>query len=560
MRARYPAQVKQAVLVVVVVVGAVAAACASPGSGGASRDAPGSDATSPSDRRDTAADGATRANVFVYGAVPGLAPSDHYAIRVRPAGGSDADWQGAFAWVTASPVSNGSDAFWPILDGWSNTYANFETDGAVEVELARVDGTPISTAAAHPARKVSSVSVFDGKAYVVIANSSQIAVDVDGQMDAHDTGLGSAGPYEGPPIDTVTLFANPILDPRPDPMAPGTYAVQPGETPPSTGDWQTLYFLPGVHDIGLAFPVHAGKTYIIPGDAMVYGTLYQNDGSDGHDIHIAGYGTLSGERLTHPKYVMPPPADFNSYDAVYINGALGTSIVGLTVANSAYHAVITPAALTPTRPTDFQWVKILGWRKNGDGINPFANGRIEDSFIRTQDDGSYVNGRGTSRVVFWTDANGSSFVLSALPNTPVVVDDIDVIYARAAYNKWAGGRIFNMRGLGGGAAGAGVVFSNVRLEDTRPTLQAFFIAMTDDPPYLSGQSRAAGALGGVTFDNISLAASSVLGEPDILWGSQIAPIQNLTFDALTIAGTPVLDASHFTTNEYVSGLAFSATP
>ena len=64
--------------------------------------------------------------------------------------------------------------------------------------------------------------------------------------------------------------------------------------------------------------------------------------------------------------------------------------------------------------TDIRWVKIFTWRGNGDGINPFSNGLIEDCFIRTQDDSTYVNGRGIRRVVYWQDCNGSTFVLSPI--------------------------------------------------------------------------------------------------------------------------------------------------
>ena len=65
-------------------------------------------------------------------------------------------------------------------------------------------------------------------------------------------------------------------------------------------------------------------------------------------------------------------------------------------------------------PTDIRWVKIFTWRANGDGINPFNNALIEDCFIRTQDDSTYVNGRGIRRVVYWQDGNGSTFVLAPL--------------------------------------------------------------------------------------------------------------------------------------------------
>ena len=106
------------------------------------------------------------------------------------------------------------------------------------------------------------------------------------------------------------------------------------------------------------------------------------------------------------------------------------------------------------KPTVIRWVKIFTWRVNGDGINPFSNGMIEDCFIRTQDDSLYVNGRGIRRVTTWNDMNGSSFVLSALPNRPLIVEDCDVIYSRAAWHQWSGGRVFNMRGEGEGDCGA----------------------------------------------------------------------------------------------------------
>ena len=49
--------------------------------------------------------------------------------------------------------------------------------------------------------------------------------------------------------------------------------VSPGQEAPTEGPWHTLYFLPGLHDVGLDFLIRANKSYYIPGDAVVYGTL-----------------------------------------------------------------------------------------------------------------------------------------------------------------------------------------------------------------------------------------------------------------------------------------------
>ncbi len=488
--------------------------------------------------------------LITYGEVPGAETSDQYTLSVRTLE-TDASWHSAFAFITRSQeAKEGLNKYFSHLNGWSNTYINFEMRRPIEVEIAKVNGEPIRTAVAHPGRKVSSCIVRDGKAYVTITEPSQIAVDIDGQMDDQDTGMG----YAGPPIHTLTIFANPILKDRPQPDDPGVLAVAPGETPPPDGPWKTLYFLPGVHDIGVAFPVHANRSYYIPGDAIVYGTLTNHDAWDnGQQIRIFGYGTLSGARIPHPEHASPPPKDHHLHGPIRIVGAGNTTVEGITLADSAYHSLMLISPYQPDQPTDMRWVKIFTWRANGDGINPFGNGLIEDCFIRTQDDSTYVSGRGIRRVTYWNDHNGSTFVLSALPSRSLIVEDCDVLYARAGWHHWSGGRLFNMRGEGGGACGEGVIFRNIRVLDPRPTLQHFMIAMQGVKPYSdpTQRLRKPGNLSGVLFQNIEIAAPSVLGEPDILWGAPEAQIIDLTFDNVTIDGTKITSLDHFQHNTHV---------
>lgn len=496
-------------------------------------------------------------NLIVYGEISGLEPSEFYALSVRPevaVGENSEPWREAFALITRCKEGiRGENKYFEHLTDWSNTYINFEMAKPVEIEITRLDGETILTAVAHPARKVKSCEVRDGKAYVVLTEPCQIAVDINGQMDDQDTGKG----YDGPPIHTVTVFANPVLKDRPSPNDERVLAVTPGEVPPNDGDWDTLYFLPGVHDIGLAFQINENRNYYIPGDAIVYGTMYNDEFQNGHDIRIFGYGTISGARLTHPDYVTPEPVSDHLYRPVHISGAANTSVEGITIADSAHHSLMLINGYNPDEPTDMRWIKIFTWRANGDGINPFANGLIEDSFIRTQDDSMYVNGRGINRVTFWNDYNGSTFVLTAIPNRDLIVQDCDVIYARSGWEKWAGGRLFNMRGLGGGEGGKGVIFRNIRVEDTRPTLQHFMIAMKGIEPYSpEDRKRDAGDLTGILFQNIELSAPSVLGEPDVLWGTEDAKIIDITFDNVTVGGSKIDSLNHFLNNEYVENITF----
>lgn len=498
-------------------------------------------------------------DLLVYPPVPGLAPSSHYTMRVRVAG-RDKPWQPAFAWVTSCKSGEKKEdleSYFKHLAGWSNTYINFEMNGAVEVEIARVDGKPIRSAVAHPRRHAQSATVVNGKALITLPKPCQVAVDIDGQMDGQDTGMG----YKGPPIHTVTIFANPPIVGRPQPNDPDVWAVKPGEKPPTDGPWKTLYFLPGIHEIGAAFQVNANRQYYIPGDAVVFGTFKNQDAKNGHHIRIFGYGTLSGERLKHPKYAKPAPKEATDHNPIHIFGANDTSIEGITIADSAHHSLMLFAKPDPQRPTDVRWVKIFTWRANGDGINPFLNTLIEDCFIRTQDDSCYTSGRGMRRTIYWNDANGTAFLMTSLPNKaekPLIIEDCDVIYARAAWNRWAGGRVFSQRGEGKGACGAGVIFRNITIEDPRPTLQVFMIATEIPAVYGDPKERnRSGDMSGILFQNISIAALSVKGEPEMIWGHKDGRIHHITFDNLTVAGKRVESASFFKTNEFVSDLIFT---
>jgi autotransporter-associated beta strand protein len=508
-------------------------------------------------------------SVSVFPSVPGLPASDQYAVRVCAAS-NGSNWQSAFAWETADGTNYGSDtpqidSYFSSLAGWTHTYVNFVAFTPVIVEISKVDGSAITKAAVHPAR-MGSVIVANGKAYVTLSNNCNVAVDINGQMDDNDTGFVVTNPtnsyighyWQGPPINTISIHNNPPLAGVPATNDPSVYLVTPGSTPPSTGSWTTLYFLPGVHNIGIGFPIHKNKSYYIPGDALVYGSFcnYTN-WNDGSGIRIFGHGTLSETPWQNPKYIATA-TNANWYHPIEISGALNTSVEGISIADPCYHSVMMYAAYTPGQYTLTSWVKVFGWRGNGDGYNPFGNGQIHNCFLRTQDDSSYVNGVDMGGIVYWNDANGSAFVLTGLPNLTnrtLLVHDCDVIYSRAYWINWSGSRVFNMRGVGSGACGSGVIFSNINVEDPRPTMQIFGCWMALTSPYGSG-SRSPGDWSGTIFKNLNISVPNPNYQPEILWGTNNAQIHDLTFDNLTVRGITVR-TNIFTTNAYVYNLRFT---
>ena len=506
-------------------------------------------------------------NLNVYDPVPGLDSSPFYDIRVREKGKDD--WIKTFPMITECTDAKhcGNAVIADHLKNWSNTYVNIEIlreEVEVEFEITMLFGNQtISKAVAHPASTVQDCYSHSGKAYVTINRPGLFAVDINGQMDDQDTGKipkTRKQYYDGPPIHTVTIFANPFIEDKPSLEDKGVYKVIPGEVPPSEGDWHTLYFLPGQHDLGISFPIHCNKSYYIPGDAVVYATLNNNrDNKDGHHIHIYGHGTLSGEKYPHPhdEYPSLDEDQYWTHSPIRIDGAYNVKIEGITVINSAYHSVQTDARYDPSNPTDIKWIKVFTWRPNGDGIGLHANGLVEDCFVRTQDDSFYVTGRAMRRNVIWNDSNGSAWVFNhigqpAMNTHDVEIEDCSVIYSRAHWNNGPGASVFNMRSQGQGEGGYTVFFRNIRVEDPRPTNQQFKIFMESLEPYGSSFSkRGPGDLHGIIFENITVVASSVLGEPDILWGSEEARIYGLQFYDVNIGNERVEGIDHFLHNEYV---------
>merc|ERR1712241_630468 len=110
-----------------------------------------------------------------------------------------------------------------------------------------------------------------------------------------------------------------------------------------------------------------------------------------------------------------------------------------------------------------------------------------------------------------------------------------------------------MRGEGGGSGGSNVVFRNIAVEDKRPTLQHFMIAMEGVQPWSdpNKQKRDPGDLFGILFQNITIAAPSVLGEPDVLWGMSDGIIYDLVFDNVRIGNEEIKGIEHFHHNEFV---------
>ena len=270
-----------------------------------------------------------RANnaLSVYGPVPGLAASPYYSVQVREEEAHT--WLDTFLLLTECTTEKfcNTTGYYEHLGGWTNSYVNFEMEEelSVEVKITKLYGDPVTKAVVRPETAGNSCKIVDGEVIVVISKPALFTVDINGQMEDQDTGRlpDNRDVYSGPPIHTLTIFANPFIS-KPSLVDPGVYKVTPGEEVPSEGAWHTLYFLPGLHDIGLEYLIHANRSYYIPGEAVVYGTLSKDDNikEDGENIHIFGHGTLSGDKLPHHSVAPNPPEDNWKFKSIRIRSLL----------------------------------------------------------------------------------------------------------------------------------------------------------------------------------------------------------------------------------------------
>jgi Secretion system C-terminal sorting domain len=449
--------------------------------------------------------------LLTFPAIPDRTPSDKYTCRVRQVGSNV--WQDAFVLQTISKLrTTPSNGYTTNLFNWTASWIAFEFSGTpVEVEISKVGGAAITKAMVRPVGHASAATIIGGKVYVTFQNPANINVDIDGQMEDRYTGMN----YTGAPVHTISLFANPVFK-KPDLTNPRVYQLEPGQTIPlsSSTTWDTLVFKPGIHRIGTPYQIASRKVLYIPGDAVVHGTIHPPDlwgASAAINWSVYGSGTLSGEEIDWNTSV--------STNKSFTRQAAGVRLEGFVVADPAHHTF----NMNSTNQTDDNFVniyknlKILGWRINGDGGNGFVNSIVTDCFYRTQDDVFYYGGNKMkiSNCVTWNDYNGAVVYVTKGANTleESYFKDIKVIYHRAGWHYWEGGRVISFRDRTPGNVIRNVQIRNVLIEDPFPAFPPFYCKMTN-----AGNSSALYDYDNIIIENVRQDAVSVTRSGDANFG------------------------------------------
>jgi hypothetical protein len=498
--------------------------------------------------------------LVVYSKIPGRPASEHYLCRVSLNG--DTKTREAFVLQTKSLPSTGKNGYFANTNNWTASFINVEFAGApLLVEISRISGKPITKAKVRPQGKTKPAMIKDGKVYVTIDKPMHLSVDIDGQMEDHYTGMG----YKGGPVHSMLIFANPVIENRPDPNAADVHLVKPGAKAPTDGKWETLYFLPGVHEIGTKFLITGGQTIYIPGDAVVHGTIHVARGQrNNRDMRICGYGVLSGERLPYTGNQGKSSAQRAGGRA--LNGSASNSrFEGITFIDPSYHTIHL-GGQDAKAPNIYEHLKILGWRANGDGINAFGFSKIKNCFIRTSDDSFYL-GREVhiSDTVIWNDSNGSAIRISGAANRGNETSsftNINVIYHRAYWHYWDGGRVISFREAGPGAKLRNVLVKNVIVEDPRPAFPPFYFTMAK-----TSSSKNKQIMENIVIQNVTQlhpgqtsGGDKRRGKPQntMLGHNKDNPFSNITFKNCRYLGKVIKSFADgdFKTNEFVKNIRF----
>ena len=411
----------------------------------------------------------------VYDSIPGRAASDHYLCRVKFESEDDTAWRDAFVLQTKCKTSNG---YFDILHHWTASWIAFESDFNGEnivVEISKKDGSDITEAMVRPVGDATPALIENGKAYINFNQPANVNVDINGQMEKNYTGRD----YDGPPVHTISLFANPVYR-VPDTLQANVVTLQPGEDINllNRADWDTLIFAPGVHDIGMPYTIKDNEVLYIPGDAILKGTIHPLEAWQevaAQNFKVYGTGTISGEDI------LRDPDDKSKKYKPFTNQAEAAHLEGFVVADPAFHTFnMGHSREGAENPNIYKNLKILAWRVNSDGVNAFRNSIVSECFFRTQDDAFYLGAEHVHQFdnVVWNDANGAVlFLQSARDGSSCTFKDVKVIYHRASWHWWSGGRIISMRDTEPGTTISNVHIQNVLVEDPLPAFPPFYATM-----------------------------------------------------------------------------------
>jgi hypothetical protein len=294
-----------------------------------------------------------------------------------------------------------------------------------------------------------------------------------------------------------------------------------------------------------------------------------------YTMHIYGCGTISSQFLDHAEYIGYNVAEKNyttdpvyatqnhdCFKSIFLRNCLNVKVTGVTISDPANHSSNIgnsrksnePASNLIPPQTACDWVKVISWRGNGDGLGNQES--TTNCFLRTNDDCGYIKGN-KSNCIYWKDSAARVFYMQNIPSiasvTSLLIKDCDLIFSRSRANYSLGG-VFSYspsQETGGGKTLVNLVVDGFRCHD-RLADRTFFEMDTFSPPATAGQTPlSVDAYDGITFKNSTiLGLDPVPGTPrkqylkGTMSGDGPSAVWGLTkFDNVNFNGTALTKAN-----------------
>jgi hypothetical protein len=390
--------------------------------------------------------------------------------------------------------------------------AYFDFSGTVNVQIT--SSRAVSSVVVRPLRYGIQPSVNGNTISFSLSQPHNLSIEINGD-DRHN----------------LHLFANP-----------------PETNVPSPSDPNVMYFGPGVHGNGSQIQIGDGRTVYIAGGAVLYGTIYAYT----NDITIRGRGILSGEKT-------PKGCDNSGVSLVAVRAMNTLNLEGFI-------------ALDPPTWTFALWnigsvyadnVKAIGWRGNGDGMEPMSTSyaSIKNVFLRDTDDtlgtksgpsyweSSMPSNRPSENFdvrdsVTWPDGAGHAFTFmeQALPYARNIhFSNIDVIHSYTPI-------VYMTCCDTSSASQYNVTFDDIRVEDMKEPNNVFIFNA-----FNSGNS-----IHNVYINNFSILGGNT--PPSEISGANSSSVYNVTFNNLNYLGRTIMSASdgQFNISGNVSNIQFTS--
>ena len=479
----------------------------------------------------------------------GITPSPQYTVQLSQSGAP----VGSFVYQVQNPgfLSNGqpSGISSSSTQEQSTAWTSFSFSGSVTVQVT--NSSPFTSARILPSHAQLAPIVNGNTVSFTLTQPGQFAVDfcTTGTTctEANDTNLGNP----------MLVFANPIDSTDPDPTAANVLAVAPGLSVPSgAGQPQlgaaqdTLYFGPGVYDLGLnPLTIASNQTVYLADGAYVKGFLEFAAGSA--RAAIRGRGILSGENLPKAQCIN---TSSGCPDMVGSKGSTQNLLIqGITFIQSPFYNIqITGTGSANTIDN----VKVIAWLGNSDGLQASTGVQdpgsvIENSFVKNGDDSIKLTASNllVKNCVIWKLNNAAAFEIGAaafgnLSN--ITVQDSDVIRAEYSWPNTSDA-IFSAN-QGGPGNLSNYTFNDIRIENA--DWQLFKIEVL--PSNFGGSNTQLGSISNLSFTNIQ--ATDAQKFPPIFRGFDLAhAVSNVSFSNVVIGGVDTPSpATSFDANRNIS--------